>query len=161
MKTSPTQRSLKLLRDRGWIAEKVEQRIPTLNVTRDFAGGVDIIAFRGELAEEGVLSIRMLPGAIVGVQTTTQANVGARRTKMLAEPRLRTWLEAGGQLWIHGWAKRNDRKPGSRKLWSCVEEELRLEDFHALRHVEDSGGPAGREQIVHDGDERVELGDGR
>ena len=51
---------------------------------------------------------------ILGVQATTTSNAAARQTKALAEPRLVTWLRAGAQFEVWGWAKRGPA--GKRKL---------------------------------------------
>jgi hypothetical protein len=47
------------------------------------------------------------PGYILGIQATASAAHHAhRRTKILAEPRMRAWVEAGGQLELWSWSKR-------------------------------------------------------
>ena len=110
--------SVESLRARGFQVDKVEQRIPHCFVTRDCFNVFDLLACK--------------PGyGIAGVQVTggQGGNAAARRTKILAEPRARVWVESGGRILLHAWAKRNDRQRGRRKLWTCVEEELRLEDF--------------------------------
>lgn len=112
---SPTARSLEELRKRGYICQVVEHRIPKSFVTVDFIGCIDIIAFRD--------------GEIVGVQATSDSggNHSARRHKILAEPRARKWLEAGGKLWLWSWAQRG--AAGERKLWTLRFEPITLDDF--------------------------------
>ena len=108
-KQTPTQRSLALLRQRGYWAEKVEQRLTFKGfVTRDLFGCVDIIAVR--------------EGEIIGVQTTSRSNLAARRTKALGCPGLAVWLAGGGRFVLHGWGKVGAR--GQRKTWQCAEQEL-------------------------------------
>jgi len=111
-KTSPTSRSLKFLRLHGCIAEKVEQRLPIPGrfVTRDLFNCFDVIAIHRE---------RKL---IIGVQTTTISNMAKRRKKILAEPIMAAWKEAGGYIHLHGWAKQGPR--GEKKKWVMREEEL-------------------------------------
>lgn len=104
---TPTSRTLKHFRDAGWLAEVVERWIPRVNIRRDFAGCIDIICY----GDKGIL----------GIQATSTANVAARVAKSLAEPRLVTWLAAGGRFYVIGWALRGPR--GGRKRWTpkCVE----------------------------------------
>jgi hypothetical protein len=110
-KTTPTQRSLALLRGRGYAVEKVEQRLTFRGfITRDLFGCIDLIAVRR--------------GEIVGVQTTSRSNLAARRTKALGSPGLAAWLDGGGKFVLHGWAKAGPR--GQRKKWQCSEQELTL-----------------------------------
>jgi hypothetical protein len=111
---SPTQRSLALLRQRGYVVEKVEQRLTFRGfVTRDLFGCIDLIAVRW--------------GEIVGVQTTSRNNLAARRRKALGCPGLAAWLGGGGRFILHGWAKVGAR--GQRKTWSCAEQELTFADI--------------------------------
>lgn len=101
-KTSPTQRSLKFLREQGWTVEVVERWNAYTKTRKDLFGCIDLVAMRhGELA---------------GVQTTSGAG-SARIAKIKAEPRMVQWLEAGGTLYVHGWDKRGAR--GKRKTWTC------------------------------------------
>jgi len=106
-KTSPTQRSLKLCRDRGWTAQVVERRVPFNNTTVDLFGFIDIVALDGTHT--------------IGIQTTSGANVAARIKKILAEPRHKLWLEAGNEIHVHGWRK---VKPRGVKVarWEVREE---------------------------------------
>lgn len=101
---SPTQRTIKLLRDRGIPAEKVEQRLPIPGkfVTRDLFNVLDIIA---------------LDRGILGIQVTSGTNMSARQKKIHNEPMALAWLKAGARIELHGWAKRGSR--GKRKQWSC------------------------------------------
>lgn len=108
MKTSPTQRSLKLLRDDGWICQVVEHFNQYARVRQDLFNGIDIVCLK--------------PGEILGVQTTSGTNVSHRLAKLRAEPKIATWLAAGGKLVVHGW-----RKLASTGKWECRVEEVTLE----------------------------------
>lgn len=105
---SPTQRSLKFLRELGAMAEVVEKRIPRVHITKDLYGLFDVLA------------VDDLPGCL-GVQTTTMSNQAARVAK-IQSPELRKnvekWLAAGNRISVHGWGKQGPR--GSRKLWTCT-----------------------------------------
>ncbi len=109
---TPTARSLKLLRERGYLAEKVEQRLPIPGkfITRDLFNCIDVIAVHPERKE------------ILGIQATSGSNVSARITKTLEQAGFDAWRRAGGLFVIHGWAKQGPR--GKRKLWTCREVDL-------------------------------------
>lgn len=112
--TSPTQRTLKYLRDMGAEVDIVERRAGRF-VTKDFLGFADIIA--------------VFPASIVAVQVTSHSggNYSARRKKILAEPRALMWLRAGGLIELHGWHKKGPR--GKRKLWTLRAEAIVEGDF--------------------------------
>ena len=120
MKASPTARSLKHLRDQGFTAQVVERWIPGANLRKDLFGGIDIVCVGGK----DEIGPRF---DTLGVQSTSDSNVSARREKMLAIPELRLWLECGNRLVIHGWAKKGPR--GKPKRWALREVEIHLSDF--------------------------------
>ena len=100
-KTSPTQRSLKWLRANGLTAQVVE-RFNSFSKTRiDLFSFIDIVA--------------MGSSGIVGVQATSSSNLAARITKITEEPKARMWLESGGQIEAHGFAKQGAQ--GKRKVY--------------------------------------------
>ncbi len=109
-------RSLKLLRDRGYIAEKVEQRLPIPGkfVTRDFCNFADLIAFGDN------------PPRIIAVQVTSSAHLAEREKKIREEPRAWKWLGAKGEILMHGWAKRGPR--GKRKTFQVTERWIEKEE---------------------------------
>ncbi len=110
---SPSSRTLERLRAEGYIAERVEQRIPKINISRDFLGIIDILAVKvGE--------------PILGVQATSGSNVAARVKKALGTPGLVVWLAVGGVFEVWGWAKRGPR--GKRKVWTLDRREVVLEE---------------------------------
>jgi hypothetical protein len=104
MTASPTQRTLALLRREGYTAAVVERWIPKAGRRADLFGVIDLLAVK--------------PGIVLGVQATAASNVSARVHKALAEPRLRTWLEAGAAFGIIGWARRGPR--GRHTTWSAT-----------------------------------------
>lgn len=110
---SPTARSLEALRKDGYLAERVEQRVPVINTSRDFLGIIDLIAVKSGCP-------------ILGVQATSGSNVAARVRKALASPGLAVWLAAGGVFEVWGWAKRGGR--GKRKLWTLDRRAVVLEE---------------------------------
>ncbi len=89
--TSPTARSMALLRKRGLVPAQVERWNAWAKVRHDAFGIFDVIAI-GD-------------GYILGVQSTTLDHLGERKTKLFASPHTRLWLEAGGKIELHGWRK--------------------------------------------------------
>lgn len=88
--TSPTQRSLKHMRALGYVCDIVERRMPFQFVTKDLFGFIDILCVKGE--------------DIVGVQTTSGANVAARVTKITEHENWPLVCKAI-RVVVHGWRK--------------------------------------------------------
>ena len=111
---SPTQRSLKLLRDEERYPTIVEKYNHFIKIRQDAWGFVDLIALSPK------------QGEILFVQTTTMANLPARREKSFANPNLKAMLEAGGVFELHGWrklkVKGEDGKKGKGMRWECKRE---------------------------------------
>lgn len=111
-RTSPTQRSLVLMRKRGWTCQVVERWNQFAMVRQDLYGFGDIICMKAGVG-------------IALVQTTTRANMNARRAKIEAEPRYEIWRLSDGITFLHGWKKGpKDGVRGARKVWSVCEQEL-------------------------------------
>lgn len=91
---TPTARSLKYLRDAGWVVATVERWLPIPGgrpVRSDAFGFGDLLAAH-PLQRETAL-----------VQVTTAANVSARVRKIQGLEDARSWLAAGNLIWVHGW----------------------------------------------------------
>ncbi|HZZ98337.1 MAG TPA: hypothetical protein VFG51_00210 [Candidatus Saccharimonadia bacterium] len=105
-KTTPTQRSLKKLRDEGWTAAVVEKWNPHVGIRQDLWGFGDLLCFKDDV--------------VLIVQTTVAANVATRLLKIEANPITKRWIASQYRLIVvHGWSKRGAR--GKRKLWTCRE----------------------------------------
>ncbi len=104
--TGPVARSLAWYRKHGWFAFSVSRYVPQAKRTIDFAGFVDIIAYSPVLAR------------IVACQSTTTAHQAARVTKILALESASAWWKAGGDIQVHGWARKGPK--GKRKLWQVT-----------------------------------------
>lgn len=102
MTMSPTQLSLRHLRELGYTAEVVERRIPHTNTTRDLLGFIDILAIGPPV---GLVNDR----TTLAVQTTTVKNVPARLKKIAECDHIAAVREAGWAISVHGWAKKNGR----------------------------------------------------
>ena len=84
-----TARSLKHLRDTGWLVDVVERNV-TRMVKKDLFGMFDLLALRD--------------GAVMFVQVTTGSNVSARVRKIRENPDLPS-VAAAGAVIVHGWRK--------------------------------------------------------
>lgn len=102
--SSPTQRSLKKLRDEGWACQVVEKFNSFTKRRIDVFGYGDILAIR--------------PGEIALVQTTSGSNLRAREQKIKALPGFKAWHAAGGISVLHAWRK---IQRNGRKIWDCRE----------------------------------------
>lgn len=116
---TPTQRTLKSIRDRGSMADVVERWIPIPNhpakgLRRDLFNFIDIV----ELQED----------CIVGIQCTASGS-SARITKIKTECREAAiaWLKGGGRIQVWGWRKL--KKKVDRKTWHPKITEIRIEDL--------------------------------
>lgn len=104
MRTSPTQRSKKMLTDAGFLVAVTERWNPFAKIRQDLFGFIDILA----IADNQTLA----------VQTTSGANVSNRIAKLKDLVGVRLWLSTPSRsLVVHGWARRGAR--GKRKLWGC------------------------------------------
>ncbi|MFD2175670.1 hypothetical protein [Rhodobacter lacus] len=109
---TPTQRSIKLLKEDGWEVAIVEKWNPHIRIRQDLFGFADLLAIK-----PGVTPLL--------VQTTSGSGTAARRTKILAEPRAETALQSGFEIVVHGWRKLKTK--GNR--WCAKVEPVTLEDF--------------------------------
>jgi len=96
MKTSPTSRSLALLRADGLMAEVVERWNPHARVRHDLFGVIDIVAL-GD-------------GETVGIQTTTRSNMSARIKKIVECDAYPSMIRAGWRVIVHGWYRDKNKK---------------------------------------------------
>lgn len=96
---SPTERSLAMLRKRGYLCRVVEYWHAQAEIRVDL-WGCDILAVRTGM-----------PPLLV--QTTSQSNRSARERKLEKSPTTTTLLRAGWEIHVHGW---NGRGCDERKL---------------------------------------------
>lgn len=94
--SSPTQRSLKHLRDLGYpLVQVVERWNQYAKVRQDLFGIIDVLAVGID---------------IVAVQTTSGSNVSARVTKMQESAALPVLKKAGIRVIVHGWRKAANKR---------------------------------------------------
>jgi len=99
MATSPTQLSLKKLRDEGYTVAIVEHWNAFARIRQDLFGFIDIIALRGN--------------ETLAIQTTTVSNMSARVTKISNNEYVAAVRDAGWAIHVHGWFQDDKRK------WHC------------------------------------------
>lgn len=87
--SSPTSRSLALLRERGYTAAVTEHWNSFARIRQDLFGFVDVLAVGN--------------GHTLAVQTTSYSNVSARVRKINESAALPALLAAGWQIVVHGW----------------------------------------------------------
>jgi hypothetical protein len=111
--SSPSSRSMALLRREGYAVDVCERWLPHAGVHRDLFGIGDLVAAKaGE------------PGPLL-VQVTTGDHLANRMAKARAEPRLHAWMGCGGRFELHGWSKREGR-------WFCRRVSLRPQDLEPI-----------------------------
>lgn len=98
--SSPTARTVQLLRKAGYLAEVVERwlPIPGKSVRRDLFGFADVLA------------VHPRQHVFLLVQCTSLGHVADRLTKAKGRPELATWLAAGGQFEVWGLGKRGVKR---------------------------------------------------
>ncbi len=99
----PTQRSLAVLRERGYLAQVVERWNPHARARIDLFGVVDVLAIRD--------------GETLAVQATSGSNVAARVAKIAGCEHLPALRAAGWRIVVHGWRK------SSKGRWTLREVE--------------------------------------
>lgn len=93
--TSPTARTLKVLREEGTLAQVVERWNPYAKVRVDLWGFVDILAIRGN--------------ETVGIQVTSASNHSARVKKIMDSPLSVKLILAGWILEVRSWGKKKGK----------------------------------------------------
>ncbi len=99
---TPTARTMKRLREDGWIPDRVEHELRWSATTKDLYGIIDIVAVR--------------KGEMLLVQATSGPNVAARVSKIRESDVLPTLLSVPGvSVEVWGWRKVGPR--GKPKTW--------------------------------------------
>lgn len=89
---TPTQRSLKHLRDQGMTAAVVERWNAHAKIRQDLFGVIDVLALAPN-------------GETVAVQATSLSNVSKRITKIAESENLSALRRCNWRLLVHGWGK--------------------------------------------------------
>ena len=125
------------MKRRGYTAQVVEHWNAFARRRVDLFGVVDVLALAPEQWPDRVVghyngdplvcSLPAIPAAIVGIQACAGSSHAARRTKILAEPRAKQWLHAGGRLEIWSFSKTGPR--GKTKRWTLRIEPITVDMF--------------------------------
>lgn len=102
MAISPTQLSLKMMREQGYYAEVVERYNSFTRKRNDLFGFVDVLCLKA--------------GEVVGVQTTSYSNMSARINKIREHENFQMVCDSGIRIVVHGWHKVNNRWK-VREVW--------------------------------------------
>lgn len=102
--SSPTVRSLKLLRDEGWVCGVVECYNSFTKRRHDYLGVIDIICVPGP--EQDFITPK---DHALAVQTTSYSNVSSRVRKIQESEAYPAMLAAQWKIEVHGWHKRKGR----------------------------------------------------
>jgi hypothetical protein len=102
--SSPTQRSLKVLRDEGYFAAITEHWNAWAKIRQDLFGFIDILAIK--------------ENEVLGVQTTSYDNINARIKKIKASEAYPIAKSANMKIVVHGWRK------NAKGRWELTTKEL-------------------------------------
>ena len=91
MASTPTQRSLKHMRDQGYLCEVTERWNPFAKIRQDLFNFVDILCIKD--------------GKTGAVQTTSYSNISARIKKIQGLDSYPIIKSAGWEIVVHGWKK--------------------------------------------------------
>lgn len=108
MSLSPTQLSLRWLREQGYLAAVVEKWNPHARIRQDLFGIIDVL---GVHPEHGTIAL----------QSTSDSNLSARVKKMREHEHTGTLSRSGWRLLAQGWKKKSGRWQ-SREVWIEQEE---------------------------------------
>lgn len=103
MPSTLTKRTIDKMRKEGMVCQVVETYNPHARVKNDLFGFLDVLC----IAEK----------RIVGIQTTSYSNMGARVDKILKHKNFIPVKKSGIEIIVHGWRK---VKVGKRLLWECL-----------------------------------------
>lgn len=120
---SPTQRTLRVLRQSGVIADIVErfnQYAGPFGTRNDMFGFGDLIAID---PTEG----------IVAIQCCARSGHAAHRTKILENEIAPEWLKAGGKIAIWSWAKQKKERGSKLLIWKEKVEWITIAHFNRRR----------------------------
>lgn len=125
-KLSPTQLSLKLMRERGYLCQVVEHWNPFAKIRQDLFGFIDVLCIK--------------EGEVVGVQCTSRPHVSTRYNKIKDHDNIWWVLDSGIRVLIQGWAKNKSGRWEMREVEVKIEpvQEDEISDFNPLTEGEES-----------------------
>ena len=117
-RTSPTQRTIRALKQQGCICGVVERFnafVGPHGIRQDLFGFVDVIA--------------LLPDGIAAIQCCAGSGHAAHRQKILENEVAPEWLKSGGVIQIWSWRKVKKVRGGKLMIWQPRVEMIREGDF--------------------------------
>lgn len=137
---SPTQRTLKEYRNKGYLADICERFLPAgpsraYGNRKDLFGLFDLIAVGGP------------EGRIIGVQCFTTAWTEHERKMLEEEAALRVWLESGGKAVLWGWRKLKVKRGGKAVRWMPRVKEVMWNKTHIWLEESSRGGNLSFQEI--------------
>lgn len=120
---SNTSRTLKYIREKGWVADMVER---WMHMPTHPAGG-----FRKDMFGFGDI-VAMGEGSIIAIQSCGQAFAQHDRKiteDELVAPNAKLWLENGGRLILIGWRRVKLKRGGKAMRWEPRIKEYSKEEF--------------------------------
>lgn len=114
---SPTQRTLRELRQRGCICgivERFNSYVGKFGIRQDLFGFIDLIALDPDRG-------------IVGVQCCARSGHAAHRTKILENDIAPEWIKSGGSIEIWSWGKQKLKRGGKAMRWTPKVEIINFE----------------------------------
>lgn len=120
--SSPTSRTLELLREEGWTAQVVERWNPHSRTRLDLFGCIDVIAVH---PERGTLA----------VQACAVSSQAARVAKVMDEWRMRICLAAGWRVEVWAWGKRKKKRGGKAMRWHVTRTPITLDHDGLVKEV--------------------------
>jgi len=120
---SPTQRTLRLLREQGRLAEITEKWVmnpkhPGGGFRKDLFGFIDIICLD---PERGIVAIQSCGS---GFKAHERKIKDSDCTEFVIE-----WLKCDGKLELYGWRKVKLKRGGKAKVWKPRIQEITLKDI--------------------------------
>lgn len=133
---SPTQRTLRALRNEGvicGIVERFNQHVGPHGIRQDLFGFIDAIALTPDRG-------------IVGIQCCARNGHAEHRRKIVENEIAPEWLRAGGKIEIWSWAKQKLKRGGKAMRWTPKVEAITAEQFTGpdtenAPASQDAGGP--------------------
>ena len=120
MSLSPSQRTIRELKDRGIICGVVERWIPNPKLPgggmrKDFLNIIDIVALDA--------------GAVLGIQCTGASGFAEHDRKILSSEMSIEWLKAGAALELWSWRRVKLRRGSKALRWKPRIKRYELSDF--------------------------------
>jgi len=114
---SPTQRTLRELRQQGCLCDIVER---FNSFAGPFGKRIDLFGF--------IDIIALAPNSIRGIQSCGQA-FAEHEKKILENEYAPEWLKSGGEIELWGWRKVKKVRGGKQEVWSPRFRKFTLNDF--------------------------------